>query len=115
MSTAPAKNPSSPSSESELRNPSHAAVLTLLHKTSSLLPHALPPRTDKTSPLRSDSLEFWKDILSETYDDLASTAERPTRVVGSSRFPLYAKHIWTHSIPTLYQFIVLMNGLELKT
>ncbi|GLB37659.1 hypothetical protein LshimejAT787_0407100 [Lyophyllum shimeji] len=53
-------------------------ILTLLHKTTSLLPRALPPKVQTRIP--TESVEFWKDILSETYNDLLSKESRPAKI-----------------------------------
>ncbi|KAF5380459.1 hypothetical protein D9615_004628 [Tricholomella constricta] len=53
-------------------------ILTLLHKTTALLPRALAPRTQAGTT--TDSLELWRDILSATYDDLLSKDPRPANI-----------------------------------
>ncbi|KAG6897523.1 hypothetical protein C0992_000749 [Termitomyces sp. T32_za158] len=53
-------------------------ILTLLHKTNSLLPQALPPKERVANS--TESLELWKEILSETYTDLVSKEIPPARI-----------------------------------
>ncbi|RDB25154.1 hypothetical protein Hypma_007665 [Hypsizygus marmoreus] len=53
-------------------------ILTLLHKTTALLPHALASRAQgKTT---TESLEFWNNILSATFTDSSSISDRPVKV-----------------------------------
>ncbi|KAG6813369.1 hypothetical protein H0H92_011635 [Tricholoma furcatifolium] len=54
-------------------------ILTLLHKTTSLLPRALAS-TEQGAPV-AESLDLWKEILSKSYDDLVAKGSRPARVV----------------------------------
>ncbi|TFK44342.1 hypothetical protein BDQ12DRAFT_672816 [Crucibulum laeve] len=53
-------------------------ALTLLHKTTTLLPRALP---SSGSSRDVESLEFWNTILSQAYEDLTQTSEREARIV----------------------------------
>ena len=48
-------------------------VLTVLHKTRSLLPHILPPRAHAQA--ESGTLDFWERVLGKTYDDLCPSPE----------------------------------------
>ena len=65
-----------------------AHVLTVLHKTTSLLPRILP--SSKPGPngvsLR-ESLAFWEDVLGKVYEDLTLTSEKRekdlVRIVGA--------------------------------
>ncbi|KAF8070676.1 hypothetical protein FPV67DRAFT_1413890 [Lyophyllum atratum] len=72
---APSRSLSQTSRDSAL--PRHE-ILTLLHKTTSLLPRVLAskPQTE----IAAESLEFWKDLLSRTYDDLLSKDPRPANI-----------------------------------
>lgn len=57
--------------------------LTLLYRTTNLLPRVLPSRSDTVNSV--ESLEFWNELLSDVYDSIASTGEANARVVGASR------------------------------
>ncbi|OCH85096.1 hypothetical protein OBBRIDRAFT_740471 [Obba rivulosa] len=46
-------------------------TLTVLHKTTSLLPRVLPQR--HRSPTEPECLEFWDELLNEAYNDLSVT------------------------------------------
>lgn len=65
---ATALKPKSPTS-----NDAGHRVLTVLHKTRSLLPHILPSEGHALS--ESGSLGFWERVLSKAYDDLCPTPE----------------------------------------
>ncbi|KZT66375.1 hypothetical protein DAEQUDRAFT_675114 [Daedalea quercina L-15889] len=60
-------------------------VLTILHKTRSLIPHILPSKGHAQS--ETDSLEFWERVLGRTYDDLCPTPE--TRQADRVRIAVY--------------------------
>ena len=64
-------------------------MLTVLHKTTTLLPRILPsarPSLDGV-PLR-ESLSFWEEVLEKVYNDLTLAPEKRekdrVRVVGTS-------------------------------
>jgi hypothetical protein len=58
-------------------------TLTLLHKTTSILPRALlsNKQADSSDPVQS--LEFWNELLAGAYDDLTSTVDATARIVGA--------------------------------
>ena len=65
-------------------------MLTVLHKTTTLLPHILP-RADAGSGLDGvplqESLPFWEEVLERVYEDLTLTPEKrekdTVRVAGT--------------------------------
>jgi len=59
-------------------SPRHEA-LTLLHKTSKLLP-SIP--SQKTTSGITRTGELWNSVLSQAHIDLSTTEERPIKVVG---------------------------------
>ncbi|KAI0730330.1 hypothetical protein C8Q72DRAFT_776135 [Fomitopsis betulina] len=77
---ATALKPKSPTS-----NDAGHRVLTVLHKTRSLLPHILPSEGHALS--ESGSLGFWERVLSKAYDDLCPTPE--ARQVDRVRIAVY--------------------------
>lgn len=78
-------------------------ILTLLHKTTSLLPRVLESKSDNRYPSYPTSLEFWADILSGAYEDVTSTADRPARIAGSSQFPITEEYLPRKQDPSLIQ------------
>ncbi|KAG5734466.1 hypothetical protein E4T56_gene20065 [Termitomyces sp. T112] len=58
--------------------PQRHEILTLLHKTTSLLPRALPPEEQAANSTESPKL--WKEILSKTYTDLVSKEIPPVHI-----------------------------------
>ena len=73
--------------------PTHLAAkkheaLTLLYKTENLLEPVFKVAerpSDIQSRNRNASVDFWRDILSDTFENLSTGAERPARIVGESR------------------------------
>ena len=64
-----------------------AQVLTVLHKTTSLLPRILSHEESSAGgPPSRESLLFWEDVLGKVYEDLTLTSEKRekdvVRVVG---------------------------------
>ncbi|KAG6831831.1 hypothetical protein H0H87_003750 [Tephrocybe sp. NHM501043] len=53
-------------------------ILTLLHKTTSLLPRALPSK--EQAVIAPESLDFWKEILTETYNGYVSKKIKPVHI-----------------------------------
>ena len=65
-----------------------AHVLTVLHKTTSLLPRILPTSKPGSNGVAlGESLGFWEEVLGKVYDDLTPSAEKRekdrVRVVGA--------------------------------
>ncbi len=61
-------------------------TLTLLHKTTALLPRILPSTRPGPSGISEhESLQFWEDVLDQVHADLSLSAEKEkgrVRVVG---------------------------------
>ncbi|KAK0461317.1 uncharacterized protein EV420DRAFT_1531519 [Desarmillaria tabescens] len=53
---------------------SRSSILTLLHKTTELLPRVLPSSTSESIPFEQ-SLRLWNDVLSDAYDNLVSNVK----------------------------------------
>ena len=65
-----------------------AHVLTVLHKTTSLLPRILPSSRPGTNGVSlRESLAFWEEVLGKVYEDLTLTSEKRekdlVRIVGA--------------------------------
>ena len=58
-------------------------TLSLLHRAITLLPRALNIKQNSGSTLAEETANFWNAILSNAYEDLSATTERPAKVVGS--------------------------------
>lgn len=60
-------------------------ALTLLHKTSIVVPRVLETVNDSPGFLRiGDTSSTWGSILSDAHQDLSTASERPAKIVGSS-------------------------------
>ncbi|KAK0212895.1 hypothetical protein DFS33DRAFT_1269581 [Desarmillaria ectypa] len=59
---------------STIPSSSRSSILTLLHKTTELLPRVLSSSTSGSIPFEQ-SLRLWNDVLSDTYDNLVSNAK----------------------------------------
>lgn len=58
-------------------------TLSLLHRTITLLPQALNIKQNSGSTRAEGTADFWNAILSNAYEDLSATTERPAKIVGS--------------------------------
>jgi hypothetical protein len=67
-----------------LNTPSPAKeTLSLLHRAITLLPRALSIKQKSGSTRAEGAADFWNAILSNAYEDLSATTERPGKIVGS--------------------------------
>ena len=76
-------------------------TLSLLRRAITLLPRALNIKQDSGSTRAEGSADFWNAILSNTYEDLSATTERPAKIVGSCN-PFY----FDLTIDCLSQYVV---------
>lgn len=69
----------------KLNNPPSPAneTLSLLHRTITLLPRVLNSKRNSGSTRAEETADFWNAILSNIYEDLSATTERPAKIVGS--------------------------------
>lgn len=58
-------------------------TLSLLHRAITLLPRALNIKRNSGSTRTEEAADFWNAILSNVYEDLSATTERPAKIVGS--------------------------------
>ena len=67
------------------KNPPSSAneILSLLHRAITLLPRALNIKRNTGSTRAEETADFWNAILSNVYEDLSATTERPAKIVGT--------------------------------
>lgn len=66
---------------------SRSSLLTLLHKTTELLPRVLPQSASENIPFEQ-SLRLWNDVLSDTYNNVVSnTRDVPLNITGQYLSP----------------------------
>jgi hypothetical protein len=64
-------------------------ALTLLHKITKIFPR-VRDATGNSGFLRPEETPtFWDGILSDAYEDLSATAERPVKILGVCYLPLF--------------------------
>lgn len=80
-------------SQAELATTRHEA-LTLQHKTENLLESVFKVG-ERPSDLSwtAETREFWRDILSDTFENLSTAAERSARVVGKVRLFFFYRNL----------------------
>lgn len=80
---------SSNASQAELATTRHKA-LTVQHKIENLLePTFEVGERPSDLPRTAGAVAFWRDVLSDTFENLSTAAERPARVAGTVQFPRF--------------------------
>ena len=57
-------------------------ALTLLHKITKIFPRVRDATGNSEFPRPEETPTFWDSILSDVYEDLAATTERPVKILG---------------------------------
>lgn len=57
-------------------------TLTLLHKITKMFPRVRDATGNSGFPRPEETPTFWDDILSDAYEDLSATVERPVKILG---------------------------------
>lgn len=73
-----------PNAKTSDNPPSSASeTLSLLHRAITLLPRALNIKKNTGFIRAEGAADFWNSNLSNVYEDLSATTERPAKIVGS--------------------------------